>query len=317
MLWFYILIFIISCLILAFAGKWLVDALSRIALFLSLKEFVVAFFIVAFGTTLPNLIIGVTSALNNIPELSFGDVVGSNIFDLSIVIGLAALVSRAGLSCQSRTVQGSSVFTIIITLLPLLLIFDHNLSRADGLLLILSFVIYASWLFSKKERFTKTYDDSSEKISFKKFVRDTAIVFVGIILLLLGGQGIVKSATFFSTALNLPLGLIGMFIVAIGTSLPETFFSIHAARKSQDWMILGNLMGSVVITATLVLGVVALIQPIQIDDFSPFAIARAFLLCSAILFFVFLKTGRVITKKEGLFLIGVYIAFLIVEVLAK
>ncbi len=314
---FYILIFIASCLVLIFAGKWLVDALSRIALVLSLKEFVVAFFIMAFGTSIPNLMIGIVSALNKVPELSFGDVVGANIFDLSIVIGLAALISKAGLSSKSRTVQGSSVFTIIIALLPLLLIFDGNLSRADGALLLLSFIIYTSWIFSKKERFKKTYENHPGLINLKKFIKDIAIVILGIILLLLGGQGIVTSAMFFSGVLNIPLGLIGMFIVAIGTCLPETFFSLHAARKGQDWMILGNLMGSVVITATLILGVVALIQPIKVDNFSPFAIARVFLFGSAVLFFIFLKTDHRITKKEGLFLISIYIAFLIVEILMR
>lgn len=313
----YILIFIASCLLLTLAGKWLVDALSRIALVLSLKEFVVAFFIMSIGTSIPNLMIGVVSALNKVPELSFGDVVGANIFDLSIVIGLAALVSKAGLSSQSRTVQGSSAFTIIIAILPLLLIFDGFLSRADGVLLLLSFIIYTFWLFSKKERFTKTYDNVPEKISFKKFIRDIGIVVLGIILLLLGGNGIVKSATFFSQTLDIPLGLIGIFIVGIGTCLPETFFALHAARKGQDWMILGNLMGSVVITATLILGVVALIQPIKVGDISYFAVARIFLLAAAIFFFIFLKTGHKITKKEGMVLIFVYIAFLIVEILTK
>ncbi len=317
MLWFYILVFIVSCILLTFSGKWLVDALSRIALFLSLKEFVVAFFIVAFGTTLPNLIIGVISALNNIPELSFGDVVGSNIFDLSIVVGLAALVSRGGLSAGSRTVQGSSVFIMIIALLPLLLIFDGTLSKADGVLLLVSFVIYTAWLFSKKDRFTKIYDQSIGRISAKRFLKDLLIIIVGLILLLAGGQGIVKSALFFYQEFNLPLGLIGIFVVAIGTCLPETFFSLHAARRGQDWMILGNQMGNVAITSTFILGIVSLIAPIKINDFSPFIIARIFLIIAVLSFFLFLKTSQKITKKEGLFLIGVYIAFLIVEVLAK
>ncbi|OGZ19071.1 MAG: hypothetical protein A2175_01980 [Candidatus Nealsonbacteria bacterium RBG_13_42_11] len=315
MLWFCILIFIASCLLLIFAGKWLVDALSRIALVLSLKEFVVAFFIMALGTSIPNLMIGIVSALNGVPELSFGDVVGANIFDLSIVIGLAALISKAGLSSKSRTVQGSSAFTIIIALLPLLLIFDQNLSRADGVVLLLSFIIYTSWLFSKKERFTKIYEQAPEIINLKNLFKDIGIIILGVILLLLGGQGIVKSATLFSEIFNAPLGLIGMFIVAIGTCLPEAIFSLHAARKGQDWMILGNLMGSVVITATLILGIVAIIQPVKIVDFSPFAIARAFLLASAIFFFIFLRSDHKITRKEGIFLIGIYIVFLIVEIL--
>jgi cation:H+ antiporter len=101
---------------------------------------------------IPNLIIGIVSALNGIPELSFGDVIGSNIFDISIVIGLAALLSRGGLSSSSKTVQTSALFTLFIALLPLLLVFDGILSRADGIILLVSFLIYSAWLFSKKEQ---------------------------------------------------------------------------------------------------------------------------------------------------------------------
>ncbi len=310
-------IFIGSCILLTFSGKWLVDAISRIGEFLKIKEFVLTFFIVAFGTTLPNLIIGVISAFNKIPQLSFGDVVGSNIFDLTIVVGLAALISRGGLSSQSRTVQGSSIYTMIIALLPLLLILDGTLSRADGVLLLLSFVFYSVWIFSKKDRFTKVYDEPAESMNFGKFIKNFFIIIVGVVLLLVGGHGIVNSAIFFYQTFNFPLGLIGIFVVAIGTCLPETFFSIHAARSGKDWMILGNQMGNVAITSTFILGIVSLITPIKIVDFQPFAIARLFLIIATISFFLFLKTNQKITKKEGLFLIGIYVAFLIVEILTK
>ncbi|MBI2038539.1 MAG: sodium:calcium antiporter [Candidatus Nealsonbacteria bacterium] len=317
MLWLYILFFLISCFLLILSGKWLIDALSRVAMILKLKEFVVAFFIMAVGTTIPNLIVGVVSALNGVPELSFGDVVGSNIFDLSLVMGLTALISKAGLSSNSRTVQGSSVFSIIIAVLPLILVLDGSLSRIDGVLLLLGFVIYGVWLFGKKERFTKVYDDSPSRINLNLLLKDAGIILVGIVLLFMGGQGVVKSATFFAQDLNLPIGLIGMFIVAIGTCLPETFFCLHAARKSQDWLILGNLMGNVVITATLVLGIVALIQPINIGSISYFAIARFFLLAAALFFFFFIKTSRKITKKEGLLLVGLYFAFIFTEIIVN
>jgi len=317
MLWFYILVFIVSCALLIVAGKWLVDALSRLAAVLKLKEFVVAFFIMAIGTTIPNLIVGIVSALNGVPELSFGDVVGSNIFDLTVVMGLAALISKAGLSSNSKTVQGSSVFSIMIAILPLILILDGNLSRIDGVLLLLGFVVYSVWLFGKKERFVKVYDKSPEKINLGLLCKNAGVIFLGAILLLAGGAGVVRSASFFSQYLNLPLELIGMFIVAIGTCLPETFFCLHAARKSQDWLILGNLMGNVVITATLVLGTVALISPINIGNISSFAVARFFLLVSAVLFFFFIKTSQKITKKEGLLLASLYLAFIFAEIIAN
>ena len=316
-LFLHIIIFLGSCLLLAISGKWLIEAMSRIGVCLKLKEFVLSFFIIGIGATIPNLIIGVISALNKIPQLSFGDVIGSNIFDISIVIGLAALISRGGLSSSSRTVQGSSIFIIIIALLPLLLIIDGTLSRIDGILLLLGFIIYTSWLFSKKDRFTKIYDNLPQKPSLKEIIKDFIVIIIVLFLLFLGSQGIVKSAIFFYQAFQLPLELIGIFVVAIGTCMPETVFSLQAARKGQDWMILGNQMGNVAITSTFILGIVSLITPIKIADFEPFAIARLFLIIATISFFFFLKTGQKITKREGLFLIGVYIVFLIVEILTK
>jgi len=201
-------------------------------------------------------------------------------------------------------------------LLPIVLILDGTLSRVDGILLLLSFVIYISWLFSKKERFTKVYD-GREIINPLSFLKDIGIILIGLIMILIGGQGIVKAADFFSKELHLSLGLIGIFLVAIGTCLPETFFSLQAARKNHDWMILGDLMGNVVITATMVLGVVSLIQPIVIADFSPFIITRLFMIVAALSFWLFLRTGHKITRWEGVSLILIYVVFLLVEILTK
>jgi len=317
MLGFYILIFLLSCLVLTISSKWLVDALSKIALFLKMKEFVVGFFIMAFAASIPNFFVGIISALNKVPQLSFGDVTGGNIVDLSLIIGLAALLSKGGLSAQSRTVQGSAIFTILVGTLPLFLISDNYLSRLDGVLLILSFLLYISWLFSKKERFAKIYNHSKEPLTLKYFFVNSFSLILSIILLLAGAWGIVKSATFFSVAFNLPIGLIGLFIVGIGNSLPEAFFSVQAAKRGQDWMILGDLMGGIVMTATLVLGIVALICPIEIADFSPFAIARLFLIISALFFIFCVRTDRKITKREALFAVSIYIFFLLAEIIRQ
>lgn len=317
MFWIYVLVFIVSCFLLAFSSKWLVSALSRIALFLQLKEFVVAFFLMAFAASIPNLIVGIVAASNKIPQLSFGDVVGGNIVDLSILVGLAALISKKGLSAQSRTVQGSSVFTMIIAILPIVLILDGLLSRWDGVLLISSFIVYIFWLFSDKENFTKAYHHNRESLNFKRFLKDSLIVSGGVVLLLLSGEGVVRSALYFSQTLNLPLSLIGILVVGAGNSLPEAFFSAQAAKKGQDRAILGDLMGSVIIPATLVLGIVAIIYPIEISDFSSLAIARIFLIISALFFLFFIRSGRRITKKEALFLIGIYIAFVFTEIFTR
>jgi len=317
MLFSYVLIFIGSFAILFFSSNFLVDVLKRVCKFLGWKEFVVSFFIIAFATTIPNFIVDIISALNKVPQLAFGDVVGTNIADLTLIIALSALISRAGLSVPSRTVQGSSIFTIGVAILPLILVHDGNLTRSDGILLLTAFLLYLGWLFQKRERFEKVYDGIYEPLSLRFFLKNLALLIFSIVLLLLSGQGIVKSAVFFSSYFHFPLALIGILVVGLGTALPELSFTLQAARKSQDWMIVGDVMGSVIMTATLVLGIVALICPIKIVDFSPFAIARIFLIISAIFFLLFIRTGRKITRREALFLLGIYITFVLVEILSK
>lgn len=318
MMWLYIFIFLISCVLIYFAGEWVVSGLMKMAKFLGWREFVVAFFVMAMAGSLPNLFVGLSSAFHKIPQLSFGDIVGGNLIDLTIVVALAALIAK-GLPAKSRMVQTSAIFTIAIAILPLLLILDGTLGRGDGILLILVFAFYIFWLFSKKERFTKVYDNG--KIppvkEFRIFIKSLGKVILGIAMLLIAAEGIVRAAFFFAGSLNLPLALIGILIVGFGNALPEAYFAIVSARKGQTWMILGNLMGSVIVPATLVLGIVAIICPIEIPDFSPFAIARFFLIISAIFFLFFVRTDRKITKREAFCLLGIYIIFVLVEILAR
>lgn len=313
----YASIFLTSCFILAFSSSILVDTLSRIAKFLGWKEFVVAFFLMAFAVSIPNFFIGIISALNKVPELSFADVIGGNIIDLSLVIGLAALISKKGLSAPSRTVQGSCFFTIIMAVLPLLLISDGVLSRGDGILLFLVYLFYVVWLFSKKERFTKNYNEVQEKITLKSFLKNLGLFLLAFVLLIIAAEGMVKSAVFFAEYFNVPLGLIGVLIVGLGSSMPETFFSLHAARKGHDWLIFGDLMGGIVVTSTLVLGTVALIQPIRITYLPAMLIGRVFLVVAAVSFFVFTRTEHKITKAEALYLLGIYFIFILVEIWAR
>jgi len=318
MMSFYVLIFLACCVLLYFSGEWVIGGLMRMARFLGWREFVVAFFVMAFAASLPNLFIGITSALHKIPQLSFGDVAGNNLVALTIAIALAVLISKKELPAESRTVQTTSIFTIIAALLPLLLILDGKLSRIDGILLIAFFIFYLFWLFSKRERFTKIYDTQKIPIikEFKLFLKDLGKLILGIMLLIIAAQGIVASAQFFAKSFDITLVLIGVLITGLGSALPEIYFAVASAKRGETWMILGDLMGAVIVPATLVLGIVALIHPIEISDFSPLAIARFFLIISALFFLFFVRTDCKITKKEALFLLSIYLIFVLVEILA-
>ncbi len=301
-----------------FSGEWIIGGLMRIARFLGWREFVVAFFVMAFVSSLPNLFVGLASVFHKIPQLSFGDVVGGNVVDLTLAIALAALIAK-GLPSESRMVQQSAIFTIVIAILPLLLILDGVLGRGDGIVLILVFAFYIIWLFSKKERFTKIYEENTTPLikELKTFLKDIGKIILGIVILLAAAEGIVRSAQFFAASFNLEIALIGILIVGLGNSIPETYFAVVSAKRGQTWMILGDLMGAVIVPATLVLGIVALICPIEIPDFSPFAIARFFLIVSALFFLFAVRTDRKITKKEALILLLIYILFVFAELFIK
>lgn len=316
----HLLIFLISLLFLFLSSKWVVDSLKKVSQFLGWKEFILALFVMAFVGSLPNLFIGISSVIKGVPELSLGEIFGGNIVDLTLVIGLAALISINGLRVKSRIVQETTIFTLIVAILPVFLIHDKLLCRIDGIILLLAFVVYVYWLFSKRERFTRIYEEEKKKIGLKEVFKNTGILFGALILLFLAAEGIVRSAIFFAQDLNLPLILIGILIVGLGNALPEVFFGIQAAKRGDDWMVIGSLMGAIISAATLVLGTVALLHPIQIDytDFSILTIARAFLIIAALFFFFlfFIRSSQKITKKEGIFLIAVYLIFVLTQILA-
>ena len=313
----HIFIFVISVLFLFLSSKWLVKSLTKIAQFLGWREFVLAFFIMAFAGSLPNLFVGINSVLRGIPHLSLGEILGGNIVDLTIAAALAAIISKNGLTIKSRTTQGTAIFTLIIAILPLLLILDRTLSRADGVILLFTFFVYAFWLFSKEERFTRVFEEAKKTIGLKDVFKNLGILFSSLVLLLLAAKGIVESAIFFSEALNVPIILIGILVVGMGNALPEIFFGIQAAKKGDDWMVVGGLMGAVISASALVLGIVALLHPIEIGnvDFSLLATARFFLIAAAIFFLLFIRTGHKITRNEGIFLLILYLVFVLVQIL--
>ena len=135
-----------------------------------------------------------------------------------------------------------------------------------------------------------------------------------LIVLLASSQGIIYAAQSFQKSLGISLSLVGILIVALGNCFPEMYFGIVSGRKRQGWMIVGDMMGSVIVCATLVLGIISLISPFEIKDLSPFLITRIFTIIASLIFLVFIRTGKKITKKEGLFFLSIYVLFLLVEI---
>jgi len=314
-----ITVFIVSCIVIYFAGEWVVDGVMSVAKYLGWKEFVLSFLVMAFFGSLPNLFVGITSALQGIPELSLGDVISGNIIDLTLVLALPILLTGRAILTESRTINMTLFFTLGAIVLPLMLSLDGLLSRVDGILLIFFYFTYIFWLFAKKERFMKVYDDecsSKQDLgkAFLSFIQNIFKTLGGIILIIIAAQGIVWAAEGVAVGLSMPVILVGIFIVSFGNSIPELYFTLKCSQKENCYMLLGNIMGCVIVPATLILGIVSLISPIVITDLDNLAVARAFLLIACVFFFIFGLTGKKISVKEAWILVFVYIAFLVTEV---
>lgn len=318
MIWFYILIFIGSCFLLIRSGTWVVKSLVRIARVLEWSSFLTAFVLMAFATSLPELFVGLTSAFHKIPQLSFGNVIGANILNLTLGIAVVVLVA-GGLKVQKGIARRDALFTSFIAFLPILLMLDGQVSRVDGIVLLLALTFYLKRIFGQKQRLVKVFNDKFKKdrTQFKLFLKDVAIFFAGMGLLLLSAEGVVRSAKFFAGAINLPLVVTGIIFVSLGTVLPELTFGVKAIAMGHREMALGNFMGTVVVNSTLILGIVSLISPLKIPNFSPYFVGILFTVIVALAFAAFIRTDLKITKKEALILLGIYVIFIVFQLLIK
>jgi len=319
----HILFFILAGLALAKAGAWTVKSLVHIADFLNWKKVIVASLLMGFVSSMPELFVGVTAALSGKSELSFGNVIGSNIVLLTLVIG-AAVLFGGRIKLRGKVIQRSLSFACLYAFLPLLLMLDGEASRADGVILIIALVFYFRELMSRQRRFRKTFLDEEEEESekpvreFKSFFKDLGVFIFAFGLMLCSSWAIVFFAGRITQQFNLPLVLIGILGIALATSLPELSFGIRSVIMKQKEMVLGNIFGSIVANSTLVLGITCLISPFRIYHSFPLYLSGFIFSGVAVLaFFFFSKTGKEITKKEAVVLLFLYVLFLIVQLWVK
>lgn len=313
---FEIVSFVISCFLLSWLSGHLVKSLTKVAKYFGIREFIIAFFVLGFAASLPNLFVDLGAALRGMPEIAIGDMIGGNLVDLTLVVAIAIFFSKKGISADSRMVQGSAMFTSFVAVFPLFLLAKGQVTRTDGLILIGVFFLYAYWMFSRDDRFKEKYR-GREKISKLEMFWIVIKTIIILTILFFSSQQVINSANYFAGQLGASLSLVAILIVGLGNCFPETYFSIISARQNKNWMILGDLMASVIVCATLVFGIVALVHPFAIVDISQILAARIFLIVASIIFLISVRNDRKLTKKEGLILLFVYIIFLLVEIFIK
>jgi cation:H+ antiporter len=312
-------------LVLIKATDLLIINLKRLAESTRLGEFFITSFILALATSLPELFVGITAALEGSPNLSLGNVIGSNIADLSLVIGGAAVIGGS-LSVQGIFLKRDVFYAFLAGAAPMILLFDKSLSRIDGLILLALYGFYNAAVLSERmkkvaeERGKERKGSLIRKIvhhlnhgTTKRRLKEIGLIFFGAALLLFSSDMLVKTAINLASWLNLPLLIIGLFIVAAGTSLPELAFEIKAIKDHKPQMVFGDLLGSVVANGTLVIAITALISPFKVRAFGDYLVATMAYVVVFGLFYFFIRTKKKLERWEGAFLLGFYLALVFFE----
>lgn len=306
----YALIFIIASLVLIKSSAVLVRALVNIARFMRWSEFLVSFILIGIATSLPELFVGISSAFNNASALSLGNIIGSNIVNLTLVAGIIILFSR-GIKIKSKIIQRDVWIVFGLAVLPILFLLNKTLSRFEGLILLGLFAGYLIYLVRRKKESPKILNNFSE---IKTVLKSIIIFIISLVLLLASAWLIVYSAQTIALGLNANLVLIGILIVAFGTSLPELIFGLRSVLMKHKEMHMGNLIGSTAANSALILGITALIRPIQLESLNSFITGAVFMILALLLFNLFIRTKNKLSWKEGLLLILFYVVFVLVSI---
>lgn len=314
-----LVLIILFSLILVKAADILIVNLKSLSESTRLGRFAVTSFLLALGTSLPELFVGVTSALEGQPNFALGNVLGSNIANLSFVIGGAAWIGGA-VVVQGIFLRRDVFYAFLAGGAPMVLLFDKSLSRIDGLILLFLYGFYNFWIFAERRQEMAGARGEREgfirrlirKLNHQGTRRELAWIFLGTALLLFSADMLVRLAERLAVGLNIPLLLIGLFVVAIGTSLPELIFELKAIRQKEPEMVFGDLLGSIVANSTLVIGLTALISPIRIHAFDEYLLATISFVIIFAAFYFFIRTKKKLEAWEGALLVGFYMAFLLV-----
>ncbi|MBQ3152919.1 MAG: calcium/sodium antiporter [Bacteroidaceae bacterium] len=309
-----ILLFVAGLAVILYGANLLTDGASALARRFNISELVIGLTIVALGTSLPELVISLGAALQGSPGISLGNVIGSNIFNGLLILGVTALIFPVTFSEKmlSREIPFNLLAAIVLTLIAGSMIYAGSgegeyITRNGGMILLCFLAIFIRYTFSIAK------DDSTDEEDGPQMstTRIALSIIGGLAGLILGGKLFVNAATEIATAAGLSEAIIGITIVSAGSSLPELAVSVNAARKKNVGIALGNVLGSNILNIFLILGCTATICPIELSQFN--FVDFYTLIGSAILIYIVGKFGgkATITRAEGAVLVCCYIAYTI------
>ncbi|MBR1387018.1 MAG: calcium/sodium antiporter [Alloprevotella sp.] len=301
-----ILLFIVGVALVLVGADLFTDGASRLARALKVSELVIGLTIVSLGTSAPELFTSFVSALKGASGLALGNVIGSNVFNTTLIVGCSAAV--AVIPVLPITIKRDVPFAVLATLALCVFCIDGTISRIDSIALLVGFVVFMVLTIRGGKKDVAVQPVADEKLSGWRYVQFAAFIVGGLAMLIFGSNLFVDSASSIARSLRVNETFIGITIVAGGTSLPELATSIVAARKGQSGIAIGNVIGSNVFNILFVLGLSGLVTPISVADIS---IVDYTVLVGTILLVWWLSyTKYEINRREGWSLIAVYAVYL-------
>jgi cation:H+ antiporter len=274
-----------------------------------LSKYIVGFIIIAVISVLPETFIAINAALNGVPSFGLGMLFGSNIADLTLIISAIVFFAGRGLKIEGKILKSHVVYPFIL-LLPLVLGFNGHFSRLEGVALIIAGGVF--YYLALKNGIDGTIPEQVGNGRIKSLL----MLLFSMAVLLAGAHFTVTSATALAEYMGVSPVLIGMLVVGLGTTMPEFFFSLKSVKKRDDSLAVGDILGTVLADATIVVGILALVNPFEFPQRIIY-VTGLFMVMASFTLLYFMKSGRRITKREAKLLLFYWIVFVLVEFIAN
>lgn len=310
------LVLVFGFIVLVKGADLFVDGASSIARFFKVSPLIIGLTVVAFGTSLPEAAVSITSAIKGVDDVAFGNVVGSNIFNMLPILGISAMVFPLTVNKDLLKRDFPIALLTVLILIPMFFFggSGNQITRIEGLIIVLFFIAFLYILFDHAKKnphgeelllgALETTEVQPEAINVKK---NTIITLIGMVGIAGGGLMVTEGAKEIAISLGMSEWLVGLTIVSLGTSLPELVTSIVASMKKQNEIAIGNIVGSNIFNVLFILGATAVISGVSINPQALFDLV--FVVVVTIVVFLFAYTSKKITRLEGLLLILMYIGY--------
>lgn len=303
-----IFIFLISLFLVVKGATLSTKYAAKLAEGFSLSKYTIGFIVVAIISILPETFISISSAIAGIPAFGLATLFGSNVADLTLVFFLIIIFSGRKIKIESKILKHNRLFPLLLVV-PIILGLNGHFSRLEGLALIVTGVAFY-FLAIKNGTDISAYTKGENDGRLKNFLW----LLLGMVLLLTGSHFVVSSASHLAIAAQVNPILIGMLIVGLGTTIPELFFSLKSVRKKDDGLAVGDIFGTVLADATIVVGILALISPFSFPAKIVY-ITGLFMVGASVFLLQLMKSDKTITKKEAFLLLAYWVFFVAVEYL--